>query len=325
MTSSPIIRRKVLAVSALAAGGLLTKRAPALAQNYPVRPITLILPVSVGGSTDVLMRTAAPLVAKTLGQTVVVDARPGAGGALGASIVARAKPDGYTLLAFFGSNLMLPYVQQLTFDPLKDFSFIVGQHTFATAAVVRADSVYKSLGDLVAAAKANPGTISVGTAGVTSTGGLTIAKFEQTLGIKFLHIPYKGAEYNPALLGGHIDAIFSGPNWMGMVDSGQARALAIFDEKRVANYPDVPTAPELGIPIVETNAVAIVGPAGMSKELVNTLHDAFDKAHRSDEFQAMLKKLLCQFWNASGEELQVWAAKKHMADGEIAERLSLKP
>lgn len=271
------------------------------------------------------MRTAGPLVTKALGQSIVVDSRPGAAGALAANIVARAKPDGYTLLAFFASTLLLPYVQQITFDPLKDFSFIVGQHTFATAAIVRADSPYKSLADLVAAAKANPGKVSIGTAGVTSTGHLAIANFEQTLGVGFLHVPYKGAEYNHALLGGHVDAIFSGPNWMGMVDSGQARALAIFDDKRVASYPDVPTATEIDVPIIEKNSVVIAGPAGMSKDVVGPLRDAFDKAHRSDEFQAMLRKFLCQFWNPSGDELLAWAARKHVADGEIAKRLGLKP
>ena len=325
MTSGRMSRRRLLAGPVLSGGALLTGRAPALAQGYPARSITVVLPVSVGGSTDALMRTAAPLVTKTLGQTVVVDPRPGAAGALAAGIVTRARPDGYTLLAFFASTLLLPYVQQTNFDPLKDFTFIVGQHTFATAAIVRADSAYKSLADLVAAAKANPGKISVGTAGITSTGHLTIANFEKTLGIEFLHIPYKGAEYNHALLGGHVDAIFSGPNWMGMVDGGQARALAIFDDRRVAAYPDVPTAPELGVSIIEKNAVAIVGPAGMSRQVVDVVRDAFDQAHRSDEFQAMLRKYLCQFWSPSGDELQAWAARKNVADGEIAKQLGLKP
>lgn len=317
-------RRTLLGGAMLAAAGAIAAPSTGVARNYPSRPITLVLPVSVGGSTDALMRLAAPHVSRIVGQQVLVDSRPGAAGAVAANIVARAKPDGHTLLAYFGSNLMLPYVQQVNFDPLKDFSLIVGQHTFASAAIVRSDSPYKTLGDLVVAAKAAPGRISIGTAGITSAGHLTIARFARTLSVDFLHVPYKGAEYNQALLGGHVDAVFTGPNWMAMVDGGQARALAIFDTARAEQFPDVPTAADGGVAIVERNSVSIAGPAGLSAEIIAILQDAFDAAHRSDEFQALLKRSLCRFWSPSGDALRSWAVEKQAADAEIAKQLGLK-
>lgn len=325
MTKTLIDRRTFVAGSLLASGGLVAGAKPAFSQTFPNRPVTVIVPLSAGGSTDNLMRVAAPIVSKLLGQPVVVEARPGAATAVGATLVARAKPDGYTLLTHFGSMLMLPFVQKVEFDPIKDFSLIVGQHSFCTTAVVKADSKYKTIKDLVEAAKANPGKISVGTSGPTTGGHLTIVRFEERLGVKFLHVPFKGTEYNTALLGGHIEAIFAGPNWMGMVDGGQARALALFDDKRVASYPDIPTASELGIPIIERNSCLIAGPAGMSPEVVKVLRDAFDTAHKTEEFQSALKKFLCQFWNPSGKDLDDWASQKHEADRKMALALNLKP
>lgn len=318
MNRHEISRRRLLGGSAAAATMLIASSKLSLAANYPSRPITLIVPVSPGGTTDVLMRVAAELVGKSLGQPVVVETRPGAATAVGATLVSNAAPDGYILLAYFGSMLMLPNIQDISFDPIKDFSLIVGQHRFATYAVVREDSPYRTLTDLVEAARKAPGKISVGTAGLATGGHLAVVDFKKKLGVEFLHAPYKGTEYNTALLGGHIDAVFSGANWMGMVDGKLARCIAVFDENRLEAYPDIPTGAELGVPIQSYNTAIIAGPAGLPQDIGATLAAAFTAAHQSPEFKQALAKALCQPFDLAGEELQKWAQDKFQADKELA-------
>src|SRR5437868_6426139 len=190
------------------------------AQDFPTRPITLIVPWPAGGSTDTHLRKLAELAAKHLGQPVVIENRPGAGGMLGPlGMAASAKPDGYTISQMTVAAFRQPYMQKVDWDPIRDFTYIIGVSGYTFGVVVKSDSPFKSFDDLMAYAKANPGKMSYASTGTGTSPHLLVEDLAAKAGVQFLHVPYKGnADSTQALLGGHVMAQSDATGWGKFVD-----------------------------------------------------------------------------------------------------------
>lgn len=262
---------------------------PAAAQNFPERPITLIVPYSAGGATDVQARALAVAAEKELGQPVVVVNRPGAGGTLGPVTMSKtAKPDGYTISILPDPIFRQPFIQKVDYHPVDDFSFIIGLSGYSYGLMVRKDSPIKTLEDFVSAAKkANP-PLSFGSVGVGGTGHLAMGKFSNMANFKVLQVPYKGmAEAGQALMSGDIDAILEA-GWGAFAQNNQVKVLAVFGTARPGGMPDIPTARERGYDVVVESPYGIAGPAGMSPAVVKILHDGIKKATEDKRYQQAL-------------------------------------
>jgi tripartite-type tricarboxylate transporter receptor subunit TctC len=256
---------------------------PALAQDYPTRTITLVNPYAAGGPADLLARTVAQSMSEALGQTVVVESKPGAGTAIGARLVAKATPDGYTL--FIGgspSHVVAPaLVKDAGFDGIKDFAPVAMVASFPNVLVVPADRPWKSLKEMVEAAKAADGKMTFGSVGVGSLPQFLGLLLQQRTGVKLTHVPYGGAA--PAvvdLLAGNIDMAFLnlGPV-LAHVKSGKLRAFAVADDKRAAQLPDLPTTGEVGFKGIEMSTwYGISAPAGTPRPIVEKLSKAINDA-----------------------------------------------
>ena len=267
-------QRRVLLLAALALSG-----GSALAQAYPSKPITLIVPWPAGGSTDRHLRALAEIASKHLGQQVVVENRPGGGGTLGPGTMAlTAKPDGYTIAQFPMGMLRIPHMQKTQWNPLADFSYIIGVSGYTFGFVVRADSPYKTFNDYIEAARKQPGKIDYGSTGIGTSPHLAVEEFAQRAGIKLTHVPFKGnADNMQAILGGHTMAASDATGWGPMVESGKLRLLATYGSKRTKRWPNVPTLDELGYKTVSDSPFGVCGPKGMDAAVTRTLHDAFRK------------------------------------------------
>ena len=219
-------RRQLLQLAAgTAALSTLSRIARAL--DYPTRPVTLIVPFPAGGTTDVALRALATATEKYLGQSIVVENRAGAAGTLGpANMAATAKPDGYTISQLPGTVFRQPFMTKTSFDPATDFTYIICLTGYTFGVVVRSDAPWKTFPELLAAAKANPSTITYGTPGAGTTLHITMERIAKQQGVKLVHVPFKGnAETTTALLGGHIDAVADSTGWAPQVNDGKFRLL----------------------------------------------------------------------------------------------------
>lgn len=270
-------RRQVLAAASAAglAGASPLTRAQ---QAFPSRPIRYICPWPAGGSTDAVMRALAESASRALGQQVVVENKPGAGGTLGANELVSARPDGYTLAQLPQSVFRLPHMQKVAFNTLTDFTWIACLTGYTFGVVVLAESPIRSIADLVAWAKARPGEFTYGSTGTGTSPHLAIEEFAQRAGIKLNHIPFKGnAENMQAVLGGHVMAASDATGWAPHVESGRLRLLATYGSQRTRRWPQVPTLDELGYKTVSDSPFGVCGPKGMDAAVVQTIHDAFRK------------------------------------------------
>jgi tripartite-type tricarboxylate transporter receptor subunit TctC len=248
------------------------------AQAFPNKPIRYICPWPAGGSTDAVIRALAESAAKTLGQPIIVDNKPGAGGMLGANELVNAKPDGYTLSQLPHGVFRIPHMQKTQFDTLKDFTWIACLTGYTFGLVVPANGAVQSVADLVAYAKANPGKFSYGSTGIGTSPHLAVEEFAQRAGIELNHVPFKGnADNMQAILGGHTMAASDATGWAPHVDSGKLRLIATYGSKRTKRWPQVPTLNELGYKTVSDSPFGVCGPKGMDAGLTRTLHDAFKK------------------------------------------------
>ncbi|HVK33053.1 MAG TPA: tripartite tricarboxylate transporter substrate binding protein [Burkholderiaceae bacterium] len=268
-------RHLIAAAASLAAAPTLR----AQSGPWPNQPVKLMIGFPPGGPTDITMRALADSASKLLGQTVVIDNRPGAGGTLPAQALQQAKPDGYTLAQIPLGVFRLPYTTKIAWDPVADITYILGITGYAFGIVVPADGPIKQWSDFVAYAKANPGKLSYGSTGVLTSPHLTTEDIAQRLGLALNHIPYKGsADLMQSLLGGQIMAAADSTGFAPHVASGKLRVLNTWGEQRLAKFPDVPTLKELGIPIVQASPYGLGGPKGMDPALVQRIHDAFKQA-----------------------------------------------
>ena len=309
----------LLALAALAVPGL------ALAQTFPNRPITLIVPWPAGGSTDRHHRLLAELASKHLGQNVIVENRPGGGGTLGpGTMAATARPDGYTISQFPLGMLRIPHMQKVAWDPIRDFTFIMGVSGYTFGFTVKSDSPYKSFNDYIEAARRAPGKIDYGSTGAGSSPHLLLEEVATNAKVTLNHIPFKGnADLQSALLGGHVMAQSDATGWDKFVDAGQMRLLVTFGEKRTKRWPNVPTAQELGYNVVSTSPYGLVGPKGMDPAVVKVIHDAFKKAIDDPRHAELMEQLNQEVWYRRGDEYARWAAETYAKDKALIERLGL--
>jgi tripartite-type tricarboxylate transporter receptor subunit TctC len=322
-TRRVVLRR--LGLLCLAAAALLAASSAAFAQTYPDRAITLIVPWPAGGSTDRHLRTLAEIAGRNLGQTIVVKNEPGAGGTLGPGNMALgAKPDGYTIAQYPMGMLRVPHMQKTAWNPISDFTFIIGVSGYTFGFTVRADSPYKTFNDYIEAARAEPGKINYGSTGTGTSPHLLMEEIATNAKVTLVHVPFKGnADLMQALLGGHVMAQSDATGWDKFVDAGQMRLLVTFGENRTKRWPNVPTAKELGYGVVSSSPYGIVGPKGMDPAVVKTLHDAFRKAMDDPKHLEVLEQLNQEIWYRSGDEYAAWARETFARDKALIERLGL--
>lgn len=283
-------RRHFLASTGAAVAGM---AAPSLvrAQTFPARPIRYICPWPAGGSTDAVIRALATSASAILGQSIIVDNKPGAAGMLGAIELVNAKPDGYTVSQLPQGVFRVPHMQKVAFDTLKDFTWIACLTGYTFGLVVPTSSPFKSIKDLVDYARANPGKVTYGSTGNGTSPHLAVEEFAQRAGIQLTHVPFKGnAENMQAILGGHIMAASDATGWGPHVESGKLRLLATYGSKRTKRWPQVQTLDELGFKTVSDSPFGVCGPKGMDPTVVKTLHDAFKRTLDDPAVMATFEK-----------------------------------
>ena len=268
------IRRTLAALALLGAASVASAA-------FPDRPITLIVPWAAGGSTDILARALAEQLTRSLGQPVIVDNRAGASGNIGSNMVAKAKPDGYTLLVgSMSTHAMNPAMMAMPFKGVEDFTPIAQLANVVNTLVINPSVPAKNVGELIAYAKANPGKLAYASAGGGSTNHLSAVLFEKAAGIQMLHVPYKGGA--PAVLdtvSNQTQVLFSaGTQTLPHVKAGKLNLLAVTEAKRSSLLPQVPTVAET-LPGYELGVwYGLFGPANMPKELVERLNEAANQA-----------------------------------------------
>ncbi len=284
----------ILALGLLISAALLwlAPAAPA-AEPFPTRSITVIVPYPAGGATDVVTRPLAEGAKKLLGQSVVVENRAGGGGAVGVGAIVGKKPDGYLLAVAVESLHRNSYLNKLPFDTVKDVTPIMTFSGNLYGIVVRADSPHKTLKDLLAHIKANPGKVSYMASGVGTSGHIAMEELAVKAGnLKLSHVPSKGdQESSAALLGGHVDFISTSSGFIPLVEAGQLRLLAVYSSKRAGKFPNVPTVHELGYDVINEAPIVVLGPKGLPADVVKVLHDAFRKAMDDPPFIAAMNNL----------------------------------
>lgn len=324
MPQRPVTRRQLLATAAAVAAPALLP-AHVLAQDkFPNRPIKLIAPWPAGGSSDGVMRAFADSASKALGVPVVVENRPGAGGTMGAAAMVGAAPDGYTLTQLPLGIYRLPHMQKMSFDPVADITHIVCLTGYTFGIACTADAPFKTLKEMVAYAKANPGKLEYGHTGTGTTPHLAIEEFSDKAGIQLNPIPFKGsAEIMQAILGGHIRVMSGTTEFAPHVQSGKLRLLATLGSKRNKAFPDVPTVKESGWDTITESPFGIGGPKGMDPAVVKVLHDAFRKTLEDPAVQATLDKFYMPSIYMSTAEYTAYAERTFKAEKATIDRLGL--
>jgi tripartite-type tricarboxylate transporter receptor subunit TctC len=305
----------------LAAAALCTLAGSVLAQNYPTKPIKIIVPYPPGGITDIVGRTVGDRISRDLGQTVIVENRSGAGGSIGASEAARAQPDGYTLFigtsATHGTNPST--YPNLPYDPAKDFAPVALVAEAPLMIIVSPDVPAKNIEELIAYAKKNPGALSYATTGTGGSVHLTTELFGMKTGTQMTHVPYKGS--SPALadlVGGHVKVMFDNvPSAAPLAESGKVRGLAVTGSERSVLAPSVPTVSETVVPgFNSTSWIALYAPAGTSADTLKTLNQSVNKALQDPTLLETFKKSGLSARGGSSEalathqkdEIEKWAS-----------------
>jgi tripartite-type tricarboxylate transporter receptor subunit TctC len=287
----PSTSRRMLLATAL----LATCAGAFAAPGYPNRPIKIVVPFSSGGGTDIIARVVSDKLSQKLGQPVVVINTPGAGGTIGAASVARADPDGYTLLVYHIGMISSAYVYKpLPYDPIRDFTPIAQLSTAANLIAINPSLPAQNLQEFIALAKAKPDALNYGSSGIGGADHLAGELFSQVAKIKTTHVPYKGG--GPATVGavgGEVQFVTgTASQVMPMVKAGRLRGLAVMQKQRIASLPDVPTAAEAGLPDLDYKTwFALWGPAKMPADVVTTLNTALREVLSREDVRAQLDKV----------------------------------
>ena len=261
------------------------------AAEYPQKQINLVVPYGPGSAIDLVARSLAIGAEKNLGQTIMVENKVGAGGAIGTQYVMNKPADGYTIeLVSVNPFVISSLTKSLSGNPQTDFSYIIRTTGYLMALAVRSDSPWKNINDFVQYAKANPGKVTYSSSGLVSTGNLNMEEFASLAGIKVTHIPMKsGSESNTALLGGHVDSLADAA-WAPFEKDGKFRALMLFANERSSKYPQVPVPRDVVSANVQPGYLLIIGPKDMPKPIVKRLHDAFKAAMSDPAYVGGLEK-----------------------------------
>jgi tripartite-type tricarboxylate transporter receptor subunit TctC len=292
--------------------------------NFPNKPISLIVPWSAGGATDISLRLLAELSGKSLGQRVVVENRPGAAGTLAMPILQQAVSDGYTLAQLPYPVLRTPYLQKVSWDPIRDTTPIIQISGVTFGVVVPAASPFKTFDDLMQYATNKPGELTISTNGQGTTPHVVLDEVFGRKKLSYIHVPYKGtAEQMLAVSSGHLMAGVNSNGFAPFVDSGKLRLLVTFGEHRSQRWPQVPTLKELGHGIVAMSPYGLVGPRGMEAQTVRVLHDAFKAALFDPQHMAELAKYEQEPNYLDSKDYAIALREAYVAERRNVERLGL--
>lgn len=294
------------------------------AQEFPSRPITLVVPYGAGGLTDVVIRTVARLAEKELGQPVIILNKGGANGTLGALAMSTAKPDGYQLAVVPGGVFRIPYLQKVAFDPVKDLTYISGLADYSYLIMVRGDAPWKSVKDLMVAAKKEPGKYTYGSPGMYSTPQMTMDDVANASGAQIVHVPYKGGvDIVMALLAKQVDVVVGGGSGTltQYVKEGKIRILGTMNRQRGSDYPDTPTLKENGYEVGAFSPMGVVGPKDMDEAVVKKLDKAFHAAVQDPEFHKLMESVGMSITYMQSDEYKKYAKNTFAAEGERMRRV----
>ncbi len=325
--ASLLSRRTAVTLAGAAVTTGLAKRGAAQGR-FPERSIRMLLPFSPGGPTDVQMRVLCDLAAKRLGQQVTVEHRIGAGGILGAQILAAgASPDGYTLAQMPVTALRVPLLSaRPPFNPLTDFTWIIQLTGYLFGVVVRADAPWQNFREFVDAAKSQPGKIVYGTPGAITTPHIVMEQIAAREDIAWVQVPFRGTSENlEALLTGRLDAAVDASGWAPQVQDGRLRLLCTWGAERARRFPETPTLREAGFDIVAISPYGVAGPKGMSAGVVQVLHDAFRDALYDPAHVAVLDRFDMQIAYLNGEDYASAVRRRFEEEREMARRLGWRP
>lgn len=318
------MNRKTFLTAAIGAAFALTGLG-ALADTYPSKPITMIIPFPPGGTLDTVGRAVATRVGQQLGQTIVVENRAGGAGTIGGLAVKQAKADGYTLLFSPSTHVTTPLTMKTApYDAAKDFTPIALVAKAPLAIAVNKALPVTDVKSLIAHAKANPGKLTFGSSGLGTTPHLAMEEFAYRAGIQLQHIPYKGfADGMQAMLGGHTMAHSDSTGWAPHVEAGTARLLATYGSKRAKRFSSAPTLNELGYETISDSPFGIGGPKGMDPEITRRLHDAFRKTLDDPAVLATFEKFDQTVIYMNTEDYTRWIAEQVVKEKAVIQRLGL--
>jgi tripartite-type tricarboxylate transporter receptor subunit TctC len=321
------ITRRTALVGASALSSLAAIAAARAQAKDPDRPIRLIVPWTAGGPADGGFRILAQSASAKFGQQVVVENKAGASGIMGAMALQDAKPDGYTISQMHMSVLRQPLLNKsLTYHPINDLTYILQITGYVMGVVVRTEAPWKTLPELLAYAKANPGKLNWGTLGIGSTQHLAMERVGMSQGLSWTHAPYRGtADTLRALLGGEIDFASEASGWAPMVQAGKLRLLAVFTGERAKRFPDAPTVKELGIDVVVESPGGLVGPKGMDPALVKVIGDTFRAAAQEPEHLKFLDNMDQPLILMDGPAYRDAMARTFAEERELLRKLNLLP
>ena len=312
--------RRISVVRVIFAACLLTSIAgDALAQNFPSKPLTLICPCPPASAIEQYVSAFAQIASKYVGQPVIGEPSRGAVSMVGLERMTNSTPpDGHLLSILPIPAFRVPHMQRVSWDPIKDFTYIIGLAGNSFGVVVKSDSPFKTVNDLIAYAKANPGRLSYGAYLRGTTQNLVMEELGLKAGVRFLHVSGSFAESTKALIDGRIMAISDSTVWGPQVDAGTFRLLVTFGEQR--SRWNAPTARELGFDIVSYSPFGIVGPKGMDPKVTKLLHDAFNRALDDPEYDKLLRRLELVDWYKSSEDYADWAVDQFRFQRALLER-----
>ena len=297
----------------------------ALAADYPERPINFICPWPAGGTADRSMRSICQIASRELGQPVVLENRAGASGMIGTKALAIAKPDGYTIGQIPISVTRFSQIGSVQIDPLKDLSYLARTSGQTFGIAVLATSAFKSLRDMVAQAKATPGTVTYAHAGVGGATHVGMEQFAQAAGIKLNAIAYKGgAAALQDVLGEQVDMLADSSSWAPHVEAGKLRLLATWGETRTPRFKDTPTLKELGYEVVVEAPNGIGAPRGLPPAVEMRLRDAFRVAVNSDEFKKVADSIDAPVMYQDGPDYLRYVQSVYRQETDLIQKLNLK-
>ncbi|GAB2731161.1 tripartite tricarboxylate transporter substrate binding protein [Comamonas sediminis] len=311
-----------LSIAVVSAAGF---AAPARAQaDYPNRPIVLIVPYGAGGVSDVVARALALSMGKQLGQSIIIENKPGAGASMGVMDMKNAKPDGYRLTLSPVGIFRQPHIQKVSYDPIADLTYVAAFMSYDFLLAVAQDSPFKSVKDIVDQSKKQPGSVDYGTPGKFSANHVLMALLEKKAGVQFTHVPYKGdAEAVNALIAGHTKTGVFGNTVLPHMQSGKLRALAIASETRPSAFANVPTFREQGYEVVTPSPLGIAGPKGLPPDIVRKLETAVKSAMDDPAFQQAAANYGVRLEYRNAQDYSAFAKKAFAEEGAIVQSIGL--
>jgi tripartite-type tricarboxylate transporter receptor subunit TctC len=314
---------RIALVALILAGALFVSAGHAAESKFPSRPINFYLPFPPGGFIDLASRPLANSVSKILGQPVVCINKPGASATLAPTMLKSMEPDGYSISLALVTVFYLPSQENVSYDPMKDFTYISRFMGTQFGICVRSDSQWKTLKELVDYARANPRAIKYSTAAPRGTQRLAMEDLAMREGVKFEVVPFLGGvEAVSALLGGHVQATVQGPEWIPHVESGELRLLATLGEQRSKQFPKAPCFKELGY-TPHASPIGIIGPAKMPKDVVTILDEAIKKALQDPEVQKTLEQLDAPILYLNSTDYTNWAREMYTYSTDLIKKVGL--